>query len=123
MTGYGSRGVAAEHHITRAEPSSYAVFFENRPEATATAQDVVITDQLDVTKFDLSTFQLGPVAFGKDKTVTPPPGLSRWTTDVDLRPANNLAVRVYAGLDFQKGVVRSAFTSLDSATTLPTVRD
>ncbi|MET0647110.1 MAG: hypothetical protein ABW208_10850 [Pyrinomonadaceae bacterium] len=109
-----------KHYINSAPPMSYSVFFENKPEATAPAQDVVVTDQLDPTKFDLSTFQLGPVSFGKDTVVTPPPGLSQWTTDVDLRPANDLVVRVSAGLNPQTGVVRWAFTSLDPATMLPT---
>ena len=116
----GPQGAAAQHYINGAVPSSYAVFFENKPEATAPAQDVVVTDQLDLTKFDLSTFQLGPVSFGKNTFVTPPPGLSQWTTDVDLRPANNLIVRINAGMNPQTGVVRWSFISLDPATMQPT---
>ncbi|HEX8188495.1 MAG TPA: hypothetical protein VF586_09095 [Pyrinomonadaceae bacterium] len=116
----GPQGAGAEHFVNGDTPSSYAVYFENKPEATAPAQDVVVTDQLDVSKFDLSTFRLGPVSFGKNTFVTPPTGVSRWTTDVDLRPANNLVVRIDAGLDPQTGVVRWAFTSLDPATMLPT---
>lgn len=81
---------------------------------------MVVTDQLDVSKFDLSTFHLGPVSFGKDTLVAPPPSLSQWTTDVDLRPANNLIVRITAGLNPQTGVVRWAFISLDPATMQPT---
>ena len=116
----GPQGVEEARFINGAAPSSYAVFFENKPEATAPAQDVVVTDQLDTSKFDLSTFQLGPVSFGKDRFVAPPPGLSQWTTDVDLRPANNLIVRINARLNPQTGVVRWAFTSLDPATMQPT---
>ncbi|HEX7317081.1 MAG TPA: CSLREA domain-containing protein [Pyrinomonadaceae bacterium] len=117
---FGPQGVEAAHFINGATPSSYVVFFENKPEATAPAQDVIVTDQLDLTKFDLSTFQLGPVSFGKDTFVTPPPGLSQWMTDVDLRPANNLIVRVNAGLNPQTGIVRWSFISLDPATMQPT---
>ncbi|MET0622696.1 MAG: CSLREA domain-containing protein [Pyrinomonadaceae bacterium] len=116
----GPQGVEEAHFINGAQPSSYVVFFENKPEATAPAQDVVVTDQLDLTKFDLSTFQLGPISFGKDKFVAPPPGLSQWMTDVDLRPANNLIVRVNAGLNPQTGIVRWSFISLDPATMQPT---
>ena len=116
----GSQGEGARRYITGADPSSYTIFFENKPEATAPAQDVIITDQLDTSKFDLSTFQLGPVSFGKDRVVAPPPGLSQWTTDVDLRPAANVIVRVNAALNPQTGVVRWAFISLDPATMQPT---
>jgi Tol biopolymer transport system component len=111
----GPQGVGAERYISGDKPLPYAVYFENKPEATAPAQDVVITDQIDISKFDLSTFQLGPINFGSH-TVTPPAGLSQWTTDVDMRPANNLIVRINAGLDQTTGLVTWAFTSLDPAT-------
>lgn len=115
----GARGAGTRRFISGEEPLRYAVFFENIETATAAAQDVIITDQLDVSTFDLSTFQLGPISFGA-RLVEPPPGLSEWTTDVDLRPANNLIVRVSAKLDKATGVVRWKFVSLDPATMLPT---
>src|SRR5205814_5110768 len=52
--------------------------------------------------------------------VTPPPGLLQYTTDVDLRPTNNLVVRINAGLDMATGLVTWRFISLDPATNLPT---
>lgn len=115
-TGSGSPA----HFTTGALPLRYVVFFENKPEATAPAQEVVITDQLDTAKLDLGTFQLGSVSFGNDTVVTPPSGLSEWTTDVDLRPANNLIVRVIAALDKTTGLVTWRFISLDPATMQPT---
>jgi hypothetical protein len=98
---------------------SYLVQFENKPDATAAAQEVVVTDQLDASKVDFSTFQLGPVSFN-DRVVAPPPGLSEWTTDVDLRPANNLIVRVNAKLDKPTGLVTWRLQSIDPATGQPT---
>jgi len=68
---------------------------------------------------DLTTFSLGPISFG-DTLITPPPGLSQYTTDVDLRPANNLIVRINAGVDMATGLVTWRFVSLDPATMLPT---
>lgn len=116
----GSPGAGAQRYISGEEPSRYQIMFENQPSATAPAQEVVITDQLDVTKFDLDTFELGPVAFGLNTLVTPPPGLFEWTTDIDLRPSNNLIVRLGAALDKNTGVVTWRFLSLDPATGLPT---
>jgi hypothetical protein len=115
----GSQGSGSQHFISGEEQLRYVVFFENLATATAPAQEVVITDQLDVSRFDLSTFQLGPIAFG-NRTVTPPSGLSQWTTDVDLRPANNLIVRINAGLNQTTGLVTWRFTSLDPQTMQPT---
>lgn len=109
-----------EHWVTTAEPLRYQIRFENQPTATLPAQEVLVTDQLDLTKFDLDTFELGPIAFGVNTLVTPPPGLYEWTTDVDLRPSNNLIVRISAALDKNTGVITWRFLSLDPATGLPT---
>ena len=116
----GANGSGNEHFTTGALPLRYMVFFENKPEATAPAHEVVITDQLDTAKLDLATFQLGTISFGNNTVVTPPSGLSEWTTDVDLRPANNLLVRVVAALNKTTGLVTWHFFSLDPVTLQPT---
>jgi hypothetical protein len=112
----GATGSGTEHFIKGALPLPYMILFENTPDATAPAHDVVITDQLDIAKLDLDTFQLGMISFGNNTVVTPPAGLSAWTTDVDLRPANNLVVRVIAALDKTTGLVTWRFFSLDPVT-------
>jgi hypothetical protein len=95
------------------------ILFENKPLATAPAQTVVITDQLDANKVDLGTFSLGMIAFG-DKVVIPPPGLKEYTTDVDLRPGTDLIVRIDAKLNAGTGLLTWRFESLDPATGQPT---
>ena len=95
------------------------ILFENKPVATAAAQTVVITDQLDATKVDLSTLSLGLIAFG-DKTVIPPSGAKEFTTDVDLRPGNDLIVRIDAKLDVPTARLTWRFESIDPATGQPT---
>ena len=74
-----------------------------------------VTDQLDPAKVDLSSFSLGPIAFG-DELLTPPNGVSSWTTTVDLRPAQDLLVKVEAALDSGTAKATWTFTSLDPAT-------
>jgi hypothetical protein len=115
----GPLGAGTEHFITGIDPANYSIMFENVPTATAPAQKVVITDQLDTSKLDLSTFSLGAFGFG-DTSVTAPPGLSDYTTDVDLRPAQDLIVRINAQLDKGTGLLTVQFTSLDPATMQPT---
>ncbi|HEX8565073.1 MAG TPA: SBBP repeat-containing protein [Pyrinomonadaceae bacterium] len=116
----GAEGVGASRYIAGEEPLRYAVYFENKPDASAPAQDVVITDQLDAAKLDFDTFSLGLISFGKDKLIVPPSGLSEFTKDVDLRPANNLTVRINAKLDKTTGLLTWRFTSLDPVTMQPT---
>ncbi len=115
----GPAGVGEARFISGDPQLSYVVNFENLETASAPAQEVRVTDQLDASKLDLSTFSLGPISFG-DEVLSPPAGLKDWVTEVDLRPANDLIVRVEAGLNETTGVVTWRFTSLDPATGLPT---
>lgn len=93
----------------------YSVFFENLATATAAAQKVVVTDQLDPGKVDMTAFSLGPITFGT-VTMIPTPGLSEFTKDVDLRPAQNLIARTVAKLDKTTGLLTVTFSSLDPGT-------
>ncbi|MGI0149348.1 MAG: DUF7619 domain-containing protein, partial [Thermoplasmata archaeon] len=97
------------------EPLRYTILFENMETATAPAQEVVIHDQLDVANLDLDSFSFGPIAFG-DRRVVPIPGVREFTQDVDLRPDQDLLVRIDARLDRTTGLVTWRFTSLDPAT-------
>jgi hypothetical protein len=111
---------AGGEFVAGEEPLRYAVHFENDPLlATAPAQEVVITDQLNA-NLDLESFSFGPISFG-DTLVVPTPGLSEFTNDVDLRPTQDLLVRINARLDKTTGLVTWRFTSLDPVTQEPPV--
>ena len=69
---------------------------ELRLVVSAAAQTTVITDRLDPTKVNLSTFSLGPITFGNE-ILTPSAGASSYKSIVDLRPANDLLVEVNTG--------------------------
>jgi sugar lactone lactonase YvrE len=112
----GPAGISDSHYISNTEPLRYAIVFENEPTATAAAQQIIVTDILDPATMDLSTLALGPIYFNTT-VVTPPPGSSSFTQDVDLRPTQNLIVRITAGLDSaQPSMLKWTFTSLDPAT-------
>jgi len=114
----GSQGFGSQQFISGETPLRYGIFFENEPTATAPAQQVVITDPLDMQNDDLSTFQLGPISFGST-ILTPPAGSSQFTGTADLRPATNLLVRVQAGLNPATGLAAWTLTALDPVTQLP----
>jgi hypothetical protein len=116
----GSTGVGAAGFISGDVPIPYAVFFENKPAASVPAQDVVITDQLDLSKLNVASFELGAISFG-DKTVLPPSGRSEFNTEVDLRPATNLLVRINAKLEKTTGLLTWRFASIDPLTLQPTL--
>lgn len=114
----GSRGIGVQQYISEATPLRYAVYFANEDTATAPAQQVVITDQLDLTNDDLKTFSFGPIAFG-NQLISPPSLQASFSTTVDLRPSNNLLVAVTANLDSSTGLVTWKFESLDPTTNQP----
>ncbi|MGZ4985100.1 MAG: DUF7619 domain-containing protein, partial [Chthoniobacterales bacterium] len=115
----GPTGAGSQHYISGDGRFGYSVFFENKPDATAPAQNVVVTDRLDPSKFDLSTFSFGRVSFGDASFVSSPFGQKSLNVDVDLRPSKNLIVRVIAGLDSVTGVVTWNFQAIDPATGQP----
>jgi len=115
----GPRGGGDEHYVQSTSPLTYSLFFENQATASAPAQTVVVTDQIDASKVDLTTFSLGLIGFG-NKVVVPPGGLKTYDTDVDLRPGQDLIVRIHAALDNSSGVVTWKFQSIDPATNQPT---
>jgi hypothetical protein len=115
---FGAWGAGPERYLSGGEPLPYAVYFENVPTATASAQEVVITDQLDLSKLESGMFSFGPIAFG-DKQVVPPQGVTDFHTITDLRPSVNLQVKIRAHLDTDTGLLTWRFSSVDPATGLP----
>ena len=114
----GSPGAGLAHFVTIQAPLEYTIRFENRETASAPAQQVVITDPLDLSRIDLSTFSLGAIAFA-ETLVTPPAGSRSYATDIDLRPRRPLIVRIQAALDSVVGSVLWTLEALDPVTQLP----
>lgn len=111
----GLLGYGENNYVNPVGAFNYVVMFENMPTASAPAQEVIITDQLDVNAFDLTTFALGPISFN-DQTVIPQPYSQSFDTEVDLRPAQELIVRITASLNSATGVVTWHFKAIDPAT-------
>ncbi|MBZ5640837.1 MAG: hypothetical protein LAO51_19030 [Acidobacteriia bacterium] len=114
----GSDGSGPARYVSEQQPMRYAISFENEPRASAAAQQVVVTDAIDVTALDLNTLSLGAIVFG-EHVESPPPGSNEFTTNVDLRPGQNVIARVGANLDPATGVITWRFASIDPATGQP----
>jgi hypothetical protein len=115
----GPDGWSDPRFIAGSRTLHYSVFFENKADASAPAQTVVVTDVLDPGKVRLDTFAFGPLTFG-DHLVLPPSGSQSFSSDVDLRPDLDLIARVTGSLDLATGEVRWTFASIDPLTGGPT---
>jgi hypothetical protein len=115
----GPIGAGFNQYIRGNGTSPYAIYFENDvAAATAPAADVVVSDTLDATKYDLSTVALGPIRFG-DHLLTPAPGSTSYLATVDLRTATPLVVKVDARLDPATGILTWRLSSIDPNTGAP----
>jgi CSLREA domain-containing protein len=113
----GPLGAGTAHYTQANSPFPYLIEFENDATASAAAQTVSVTDNIDTTKLDLSTFQFGPISFGAAPYVlNPPAGVTSFQGSIDLRPGQDIIVYITAGLNTSSGVITWNFTSLDPAT-------
>jgi hypothetical protein len=115
----GAKGVGDAHYFIGSGSLPYYIHFENKPSATAPAQTVTVTDQLDPSKFDLNTFSFGEVTIGGIR-LSPAQNSTAFGADADLRPANNIIARVSASLDKGTGIIKWQFQSIDPGTNQPT---
>jgi uncharacterized repeat protein (TIGR01451 family) len=103
-----------ERFVAGGHSAGYMVFFENKEEATAAAQEVLVADQLDP-NLDWSTFSLGQMQIG-EKTVAMPEGLQSFATVVDLRPEFSALVDVTCTFDPSTGRAQWLFRGTDPST-------
>ncbi len=93
--------------------SAYTVSFENADTATAPAQVVVITDTLDVSKFDMNTFRFTSVTISDSlKFEFTEPGFSQVQVS-SLAPFNSDYLRTEATFDTLSGKIQWIFTTVD----------
>ncbi|OZC02954.1 beta strand repeat-containing protein [Rubricoccus marinus] len=110
--GFGS----ARYYDPSTVTTPYTIRFENLATASLPAQEVIIVDTLDTAAFDLDTFSLGPIRWGADKTVMPPPGATSFETEVDLSPDLDATLLITASLDPTTGRAVWHFLTLDPDT-------
>ncbi len=106
----GPLGTGPLKLLDGSQPFVYTISFENLKTAGAAAQTVLIEDEIDTNRFDMSSFQLLGIRFG-DYSLLPNPGKQEYVGYVDLRPAKQIVVRVSAYLS--GGNLSWTFTSLD----------
>jgi hypothetical protein len=109
-------GGGTGHPINGSVALNYRVGFENVATAGLPAATVVVTDQLDPSKVDLSTLTLGAIGWGS-VDIDVPPGLRSYATVKAIDAT--LSVRVQGSLNPVTGLLKWTFASIDPATGLP----
>jgi RHS repeat-associated protein len=118
---YGPSGYGVANYVTdMGGKFAYRITFENDPTATAPAQVVTITDNLDP-NLNWSTFQLTGVGFG-DNNISIPSGSQHFETTVQMTyNGQTFNVQIEAGIHSDTGQVYATFESIDPSTGLPPV--
>ena len=111
--GYGSSNFVAPDTVL-----PYRIDFENAPTATAPAQRVVISDQLDP-NLDWSTLQLTGVGFGDTNIIIPPNSQYYATTVPMTENGEAFVVQITISLNPATGLLTAVFQSIDPNTQLP----
>ena len=112
--GYGTSNFVAPNGTAL----PYQILFENSPSATAPAQEVTTTEQLDP-HLDSTTFQFTSIGWG-DTTLSIPDGSQYYQTTVSMTDnGETFDVDVEASFDATTGLVTVTFQSIDPNTQLP----
>ncbi len=114
----GPAGEGALKHVRPGSLLPYRINFENVETATAPAQQVEITDQLD-SALDWNTLEITSVGFG-DVFIPVPPGSQYFSTTVSTEfNGQTFDVHIEVAFDTLTGLLVARFQSIDPATMLP----
>src|SRR5574344_313345 len=119
-TGYRSASGSA-YYNELPERMPYIINFENDAEkATAAAQQVIVIDTLDLSKFDIDSFRAGEIKIG-NRIIRAPYDVQEYTWQVDMRPEMELRTEVTLTLDKDNGIAKWIFRSIDPLTDAPII--
>jgi RHS repeat-associated protein len=114
----GPAGYGASGFVSAAEVLPYRIDFENASTATAPAQSVTVTEQLD-SNLDWTTFLLTGIGWG-DFNLAIPANSQHYESIVPMTyNGETFDVQVEAGIDLATGQLYANFQSIDPNTSLP----
>jgi RHS repeat-associated protein len=114
----GPAGAGDAGYIYPGGDFAYRIDFENESTATAPAQQVVISDQLD-SNLDWNTFQWSEIGFG-DQLVAIPANTQHFETMIPFTyNETSFEVQIITGIDSSTGKITASYYSIDPDTGLP----
>lgn len=109
----GPIGMGNAKYLNKIDRLSYMITFENVDTAEAAAQIVKIIDTLDLTKYDVNTFEFTDFTIA-NRYFSIPKGRQEFVLEDSLSP--DMRIRVNGRLDKVKGIVDWQFTAIDPIT-------
>ena len=114
----GPSGYGTQNFVRTDSLLPYTIHFENETNATAPAQQVVVSERL-TNRLDWTTFELTEIAFG-DQFIAVPPHSKHFETSVQLSVGSyQFVVQIEAGIHLDTGEVYARFQSLNPTNGLP----
>jgi hypothetical protein len=113
----GPAGYGEERWVSSQDTLPYTIRFENTADATAPAQRVVITQQLDE-DLDFRTFKVTDFGWG-EQYIEVGSGLPYYLGRIDLANGSGLVVDVFATVDVISGTATWILETIDPATGEP----
>ena len=110
----GPRGFGDEHWVAAGDTLEYMIRFENEPSATAPAQEVVITQELDP-DLDARTFRLGDFGWS-GMLFEVPENRAFYSNRIDLVESHGFYVDITAYIDVQTSTANWIIRTIDPAT-------
>lgn len=107
----GLSGYGTPNFVPNVPTIPYTIHFENIENATAPAKKIVINDYLDE-DLDYNTFNFGDISLGNII-------IHSWQNIVDLRPYENLLVKINKTIDYTTGLVSWTLVTIDPVTGNP----
>ena len=104
-----------KHYIQPIRQMPYMITFENKSTASAPANEVFVTDTLDLTKLDAETFSFGSFGWADTTFVVGGSRTQEFTRDVNYKVnGHDILVRVSGQFNPATGVVNWSFASLEA---------
>jgi len=102
------------HYIKPIHQMPYTITFENKASATAPANEVFVTDTIDLTMFDAETFSFSGFGWADNSYTLGGSNNKDFSRDVKYQVnGHDILVRVSGQFDSETGVARWAFVSLE----------
>ena len=104
-----------KHYIQPIHQMPYTITFENKSTASAPANEVFVTDTLDLTKLDAETFSFSSFGWADTTFVVGGSRTQEFTRDVNYKVnGHDILVRVSGQFNPATGVVNWSFASLEA---------
>ncbi|MCR4603181.1 MAG: hypothetical protein K5683_06590, partial [Prevotella sp.] len=102
------------HYIKPIHQMPYTITFENKASATAPANEVFVTDTLDLSKYDAETFGFSGFGWADNAYTVGGSYTKEFTRDVEYKVnGHDILVRVSGQFDTETGIAYWAFVSLE----------